>query len=351
MTMTNKGQTADEAVELDRLETIFHAARECEPDKVSSYLDTACGSDDLLRGRVESLLRSSQRATDFIETPPAALATWAVKSDAINSPIGRTIGHYKVIELIGRGGMGEAYLAVDTKGGRKAVLKLLPAHFTASGARVRRFQQEARAVIALNHPNIVTIYEIGEEDSTYYIASELIEGETLRQRLGRGPMPLEEVIETGAQVAGALAAAHKAGVVHRDIKPENIMLRDDGYVKVLDFGIAKLTQPDVVEVLPNDRRMTDAQTIFGSTIGTLRYMSPEQVRGEPVDERTDVWSLGVVLYEMAAGVAPFTGNTAEKISQAIEQTSPPALPTKSARLTPEFQHITLKALEKDRAHR
>ncbi|HEY2714453.1 MAG TPA: protein kinase [Chthoniobacterales bacterium] len=349
--MTNKSQGTDEVVELDRLETIFHAACECEPDKVSSYLDTACGGDDLLRERVESLLRSSQWATDFIETPPAALATWAVKSDAINSPIGRTIGHYTVIELIGRGGMGEAYLAVDTKGGRKAVLKLLPAHFTASAARVRRFQQEARAVIALNHPNVVTIYEIGEEDSTYYIASELIEGETLRQRLGRGQVQLEEVIEIAAQVASALAAAHKAGVVHRDIKPENIMVRDDGYVKVLDFGIAKLTQPDVVEVLPNEHRIADAQTIFGSTIGTLRYMSPEQVRGEPVDERTDIWSLGVVLYEMAAGIAPFSGNTAEKISRAIGQTAPAALPAGSARLTPEFQHMILKALEKDRAHR
>ncbi len=351
MTITNKGQAADEAAGLDRLETIFHAACECEPDKVSSYLDTACGGDDLLRGRVESLLRSYQRATDFIETPPTVLATGALKRAAINSPIGRTIGHYKVIELIGRGGMGEAYLALDTKGGRRAVLKLLPAHFTADPARVGRFQQEARAVIALNHPNIVTIYEIGEEDSTYYIASELIEGETLRQRLGRGRMPLDEVIETGAQVASALAAAHKAGVVHRDIKPENIMLREDGYVKVLDFGIAKLIQSGVAEVWPNDQRIADAQTIVGETIGTLRYMSPEQVRGEPVDERSDIWSLGVVLYEMAAGMAPFSGNTAEKISRAIEQTPPPALPANSAGLTAEFPRLVLKALEKDRAQR
>lgn len=336
---------------LQELEAIFHAARECDPARLDAYLNTACGADYRLRRRVEALLGSYQQATDFIEQPPAALAAWAVESDTINSPLGRTLGHYKIVKLISRGGMGEAYLAVDTKGGRNAVLKLLPARFTTSAVRVGRFQQEARAVIALNHPNIITIYEIGEEDSTYYIASELIEGETLRQRLERGQMRVDEIIEIGAQVASALAAAHKAGVVHRDVKPENIMLRDDGYVKVLDFGIAKLAQAVGFGGSPNERITAGAQTTFGSTVGTLRYMSPEQVRGEPVDERTDVWSLGVVLYEMATGHAPFTGHTSAEISRAIEQAPLPRSPIEWPKLSPEFRQIILKALQKDRAHR
>ena len=337
--------------DLQELEAIFHAARERGPDEVASYLDTACGGDERLRASAEMLLESHRQAADFIETAPVALATWAVKSDTTNTPVGRTIGHYKVIEFLSRGGMGEAYLALDTKGERKAVLKLLPARFTASAARVSRFQLEARAVIALNHPNIVTIYEIGEEDSTYYIASELIEGETLRHRLVRGRMPLPEVVEIGVQIASALTAAHKAGVVHRDIKPENIMLRDDGYVKVLDFGIAKLAQPDFLEPSFNEQRTATPETTFGSAIGTLRYMSPEQVRGEQVDARTDIWSLGVVLYEMAAGVMPFVGQTVEETSRAIQHAAPAKLSGQRTRLITDLQQMIFRALQKDRVQR
>ena len=207
--------------------------------------------------------------------------------------------------------MGEVYLATDITAGRKAALKLLPLRFTGDAERLKRFEQEAHAVVGLNHPNILTVYEIGEDHSTHYIASELIEGETLRQRLMRGRMQVSEAVDVAIQVASALAAAHEAGIVHRDIKPENIMLRPDGYVKVLDFGIAKLAESAFADpafaaasaewaaTADGAEPMTLAETNLGSILGTVRYMSPEQACGAHVDKSTDIWSLGVVLYEMA----------------------------------------------------
>src|SRR6058998_1722108 len=223
--------------------------------------------------------------------------------------VGRMFGHYKLSERIGTGGMGEVFLATDTIAGRKAALKLLPFRFTGDTERLTRFQQEAHAVVGLNHPNILTVYEIGEDHSTHYIASELIEGETLRQRLMRGRMELREAVDVAIQVASALAAAHETGIVHRDIKPENIMLRPDGYVKVLDFGIAKLAESAFAEDTADGAgSVTLAATNLGSVLGTVRYMSPEQACGAQVDKSTDIWSLGVVLYEMVTGHAPFTGD-------------------------------------------
>src|SRR6266700_1648516 len=194
------------------IEEIFRAALDREPDQNSAFLDTACEGDELLRRKGEALVASRQRAGRFIETEQADLL------------VGRTIGHYKISKRIGTGGMGEVYLATDMTAGRKAALKLLPERFTGDAERLKRFEQEARALVGLNHPNILTIYEIGEDHSTHYIASELIEGETLRQRLMRGRMELSEAVDVAIQVASALGAAHQTGVVHRDIKPENIML-------------------------------------------------------------------------------------------------------------------------------
>src|SRR5205809_2568458 len=194
--------------------------------------------------------------------------------------------------------------------GRKAALKLLPERFTGDAERLKRFQQEARAVVGLNHPNILTIYEIGEDHSTHYIASELIEGETLRQRLLRGRMEVSDAVDVATQVASALAAAHEAGIVHRDINPGNIMLRRDGYVKVLDFGIAKLAESAFAEATADGTgSMTLAETNLGSILGTVRYMSPEQARGAPVDNGTATWRLGVVLHDRVTGHAPFAGDT------------------------------------------
>jgi len=227
---------------LERIEEIFCAALDQEPDEVARFLDTACEGDELLRRKVESLLTSYQRSGNFIETPAAGIATRIIENGQADLLVGQTFGHYKISKRIGTGGMGEVYLATDIVAGRNAALKLLPTRFTGDTERLRRFQHEARAVVALNHPNIVTVYEIGEHQSTHYIASELIQGETLRQRLLRDKCSLTESVDVAIQVAAALAAAHAAGIVHRDIKPENIMLRPDGYVKVLDFGLAKVTE-------------------------------------------------------------------------------------------------------------
>src|SRR5213080_3291161 len=228
--------------QLQTVEEIFHAALDQEPDQVARFVDTACEGDELLRREVEALLASHQRAGGFIETSAVGITTRIIENGQADLLVDRTIGHYKISKRIGTGGMGDVYLATDMTAGRKAALKLLPERFTGDAERLKRFQQEAHAVVGLNHPNILTVYEIGEDHSTHYIASELIEGETLRQRLMRWRMELSEAVDVAIQVASALAAAHEAGIVHRDIKPENIMLRPDGYVKVLDFGIAKLAE-------------------------------------------------------------------------------------------------------------
>src|SRR4029077_8844003 len=289
------------------IEEIFLAAVEQEPDQVSAFLDTVCEGDAALRREVEALLASDQRAGRFIERSTVGLATKIIENRQDASLVRQPIGHYKISERIGTGGMGEVYLATDIVAGRKAALKLLPMRFTGDAYRLKRFQQEARAVVALHHPIILTVYEIGEDYSIHYIASELIEGETLRQRLTRGPMQVTEAVDIAIQVASALAAAHQAGIVHRDIKPENIMLRPDGYVKVLDFGIAKLAEEQLPATMPRDEALLLVETNLGSIVGTVRYMSPEQACGEHVDQSTDIWSLGVVLYEMVTGHAPFTG--------------------------------------------
>src|SRR6266542_2296380 len=227
---------------LQTVEEIFHAALDQKPDQLSAFLDKSCAGDEVLRRKVEELLAAHQQAGSFIETPVATLDTSIVENGQTDLLVGQTIGHYQISKPIGAGGMGEVYLATDITAGRKAALKLLPMRFTGDAERLKRFQREARAVVGLNHPNIVTVYEIGEDHSTHYIASELIEGETLRQRLMRGQIEVGEAVNVAIQVASALAAAHETGIVHRDIKPENIMLRRDGYVKVLDFGIAKLAE-------------------------------------------------------------------------------------------------------------
>jgi TolB-like protein/Flp pilus assembly protein TadD len=265
--------------------------------------------------------------------------------------VGHTIGHYKLSEPIGTGGMGEVYLATDIVAGRKAALKLLPTRFTGDAERLKRFQQEARAVVRLNHPNILTIYEIGEDRSIHYIASELIEGETLRERLVRGRMQLSEAVDIAIQVVSALAAAHQVGIIHRDIKPENIMLRPDGYVKVLDFGIAKLAEQEVPTTIPKDEALLLVETNLGSVLGTVRYMSPEQACGAPVDKSTDIWSLGVVLYEMVTGHAPFTGDTPREVMSAILEKEPPPLTRYVAHAPAELPQIISKTLRKGRGQR
>src|SRR5436190_4302004 len=347
---------------LQTVEEIFHAALDQEPDRVDAFLDAACEGDEVLQRKIEALLDSHQRAGSFIETTVADIATRVIENEQADLLVGQTIGHYKISKRIGSGGMGEVYLASDITAGREAALKLLPTRFTSDAERLKRFQQEERALVGLNHPNILTVYEIGEDHSTHYIASEMIEGETLRQRLMRGRMEVGEAVDIAIQVASALAAAHETGIVHRDIKPENIMLRPDGYVKVLDFGIAKLAEsafakpPSQCFGVPGATAdgagsMTLAETNLGSILGTVRYMSPEQARGAQVDKRTDVWSLGVVLYEMVTGHAPFTGDTPGEVMSSILEKEPPPLTSYNKRTPAELRQVIGKALRKDRRER
>src|SRR5436309_4215848 len=337
---------------LQTIEEIFHAALDQEPDQVGAFLDAACEGDELLHRKVESLLSSHQRADSFIEAPVAGITTRIIENGQADLLVGRTIGHYKISKRIGTGGMGDVYLAIDVTAGRKAALKLLPMRFTADAERLKRFQQEAHAVVGLNHPNILTIYEIGEDHSTHYIASELIEGETLRHRLMRGRIEVGEAVDVAIQVASALAAAHETGIIHRDIKPENIMLRPDRYVKVLDFGIAKLAESAFAEATADGAgSMTLAETNLGSILGTVRYMSPEQARGAPVDKGTDIWSLGVVLYEMVTGHTPFIGDTPREVMTSIREKEPPPLTSYNGQTPPELQQIISKALRKDQRER
>src|SRR5438309_4903905 len=332
---------------LRTIEEIYRTALDQEPDQLRAFLDTACEGDEVFRRKVEALLASRERAGNFIETSAVGLATRIIENGQADLLVGRTIGHYKISKRIGTGGMGDVYLATDMTAGRKAALKLLPMRFTADAERLKRFQQEAHAVVGLNHPNILTVYEIGEDHSTHYIASELIEGETLRQRLMRGRMQLSEAIDVAIQVASALAAAHDTGIVHRDIKPENIMRRPDGYVKVLDFGIAKLAEQEAPATLPTDEALLPVETNQGSILGTVRYMSPEQARGAPVDKRTDIWSLGVVLYEMVTGHAPFTGDAPKEVMTSILGTEPPPLTSYITQTPAQLQQIVSKALNKE----
>ncbi|MGH9846755.1 MAG: protein kinase domain-containing protein, partial [Blastocatellia bacterium] len=264
------------------------------------------------------------------------------------------------LALLGRGGMGEVHLALDPRLGRKVALKLLPAEFTHDRERVRRFAQEARAASALNHPNIITIHEIGEVENTHYIVTEYVEGETLRQRMANAPqkqMKPAEAIELARQIAAALAAAHEAGITHRDIKPENVMVRRDGLVKVLDFGLAKLTEEGGGEgargrMGEEDPSFSHSPTLplpltsVGVVLGTPRYMSPEQARGEKVDARTDIFSLGVVVYEMLAGRAPFTGATTSDCLAAILKDEPPDLTETNSKVPPQLERIVRRCLEK-----
>src|SRR5262245_10523458 len=261
--------------------------------------------------------------------------------------VGQQVGHYQLIKQIGAGGMGEVYLAQDSKLARKVALKLLRSQVVQDRQRLERFKQEARAASALNHPNILTIYEIGEEAERPFIATEFIEGETLRARIAHTHLAVNEALEVAVQVAAGLNAAHEAGIVHRDIKPENIMLRRDGYVKILDFGLAKLIEPQAAGPAYSALVKTDE----GVVMGTPRYMSPEQARGQKVDGRTDIFSLGAVLYEMLSGRAPFEGATPGDVIVSILEREPPPVSRYAEGIPAELERIVAKALRKNKDER
>jgi serine/threonine protein kinase len=291
-----------------KVEAVLQAAIDRPPQDRASFLDEACAGDSQMLDEATSLINAYNQAGDFIEQPAISQDAHVLVGGDIADKIGHEIGPYTIVKRLGGGGMGEVYLAQDARLDRLVALKILPAYFASDDARLRRFQREAKAVSALNHPNILTIHEVGEAAGIKYIATEFIDGATIRQLLAKQELSLDEILNTAEQICSALVAAHVAGIVHRDIKPENIMRRADGLVKILDFGIAKLMEPatpDQNEAQPENGTHTEA----GLLLGTIGYMSPEQARGLPVDERTDIWSLGVVVYEMLAQRLPFTGAT------------------------------------------
>ena len=333
-----------------KVKELFQAAQDKPRADRPEFLASACDGDDELRREVESLLASSEKEGSFIDSPAYAAAATLLVDDAAELKRGDTIGAYEITSFINRGGMGEVYLAHDRRLGRKVALKILPSSFTRNQERLRRFEQEARAASALNHPNIITIYEILTSGSTHIIATEFVEGQTLRQRLSRSHLELAESLEVAIQVADALSAAHAAGIVHRDIKPENIMRRPDGYVKVLDFGLAKLSEQSSGTVAA-EAPTRQVRTGSGVVMGTAGYMSPEQARGKEVDARSDVFSLGAVIYEMVSGQKPFEGETASDTLAAILKTDPLPISEILPDASPELVRIVNKTLRKDREER
>lgn len=328
-----------------KVERVFYAALELKEDPRADFLTQACGDNEWLRREVESLLSAYKQSSHFIENPIISEAVKKLNAKQKTALPGQTLGHYQLVELLGAGGMGEVYLAEDLKLQRKVALKLLPPLFMTDPERVRRLEREARSASALNHPNILTIYEIDEIDSTHYIATEYIDGPTLRQRMAKRPLSIGDALDISIDIASALAAAHAAGIVHRDIKPENIMVRRDGIVKVVDFGLAKLhTQAATAPQLGS----ASVEEISSERMGTIKYMSPEQARGKSVDARSDIWSLGVVLYEMLMGRTPFDGATDNDILMSIVHEEPLPL---AAHVPAELQHIINRALSKRREER
>ena len=332
-----------------KIERIFHAALEAESGLRAAILEDSCRDDESLRRQVEILLANYQNAGAFIEIPAFATAKSASDTEQISSNSeqvgflapGAVIAQYRVLEKIGVGGMGVVYKAEDSKLGRQVALKFLPETSATNTSVLERFQREARAASALNHPNICTIYDIEEYEDHPFIAMEYLEGRTLKDHILGGPLGDDEISELGIQIAEALSAAHTKGVVHRDVKPGNIFVTDTGPAKVLDFGLAKLIGPEGRSA--PTRSLTESHTVTG----TLPYMSPEQLRGREVDARTDIYALGAVLYEMATARRPFTADVSPQLIDDILNRQPPLPRQLNPKISPKLEEIILKCLEKD----
>ncbi|HEY0722820.1 MAG TPA: serine/threonine-protein kinase, partial [Pyrinomonadaceae bacterium] len=328
-----------------RIKEIFESAQRLSAAERSNFLDEACGDDASIREEVEALLTADASNEDFLSAPAYEFAASILAETEFSA--GQKISHYTILCPLGSGGMGQIYLAEDAKLRRKIAIKLISPQFAGDPNRVSRFQQEALAASALNHPNICVIHELGTTESgRHFIAMEYIQGVTLREQLVRGPLPVPQALNIAIQVATALSTAHASRIVHRDIKPENIMLRPDGYVKVLDFGLAKLT-----EILPvPTESWANVPTEAGTLMGTVKYMSPEQLRETQVDERSDIWSLGVVLYEMLIGTTPFEARSSNDSIAAILASQP--VPLKFPDHVPaQLRLVLTRALEKQRDRR
>jgi serine/threonine protein kinase/Tfp pilus assembly protein PilF len=332
-----------------QVERLYQAALEREPSQRSAFLREACAGDEVVRQEVESLLAYQPQAEGFIEAPALQMAAQGLSTDQARSLVGRQIGSFKVFSLIGAGGMGEVYRARDIRLGREVAVKVLPAEVALDRDRLRRFLREARSASTLNHPNVATIHESGEADGVHFIAMEYVEGQTLAAKIHGRPLETAEIVDIGIQVADALEEAHSKGITHRDIKPANLMLKPRGQVKVLDFGLAKVSRLEG-QAMTSDLS-TLAKTKTGVVMGTVGYMSPEQVLGKEVEPRSDLFSLGVVLYEMATGRLPFSGTSATETMDHILHAQPEAMARFNYNVPAELERIVRKCLEKDRERR
>jgi eukaryotic-like serine/threonine-protein kinase len=331
-----------------QLEKLFEAALEREPSQRDAFLQEACVGDPALRRQLEALLASHEEAPSFLESPSLKVVALLTENEG-RFMVGQRIGPYEVLRELGRGGMGEVYQARHTRLDRIDALKILPSKFAADRERMHRFIREGRAASSLKHPNVATIYEIGESESVRFISMEYVEGQTLAARIGECSLETAEILDVGIQVADALDEAHGKRITHRDIKPANIMLTPRRQVKVLDFGLAKITRPEGQRA--GSDISTATKTKAGMVMGTVQYMSPEQVLGRAVDHRTDIFSLGVVLYEMTTGRLPFSGVSTSETVDRILHAQPEALALLNYNVPAELERIVRKCLEKDRHRR
>jgi len=334
-----------------QIEALYHAALKLEPSQRAAFLEEGCGGDAELRGEVESLLAADAQAQDFIESPALDMAAQALTEADPPTLVGKKLGAYQILSPLGAGGMGEVYKAQDTRLKRTVALKVLPLDRTSDPERKRRFVQEAQAASALNHPNIITIHDIGREDGIDFVVMEYVAGKTLEQLIPRHGTGLNDVLKISIQVADALAQAHAAGIIHRDLKPGNVMMTGDGLVKVLDFGLAKLTQSQTADAENESATSTRPKTAPGIVLGTVSYMSPEQAQGKAVDARSDVFAFGSLLYEMVTGRRAFQeDSTASTLAAILHQDPKPA--SELSHVVPrELETIINRCLRKDPEYR
>ena len=333
-------------IAMDRWATVKHihqCALDRDPSERAAFVDESCGVDETLRREVQSLLTYAMEAESFLERPAVDVAPTGPSAPGETALVGRTVSHYQVLSLLGAGGMGEVYLARDPRLDRTVALKILPGDLAMDPDRMLRFEREAKAASALNHPNVATIYDVGESDGIHFIVMEHVEGETIAARIGRQFTPWE-VVDVAVQAADALDVAHAKGITHRDIKPANLMLTLRGHVKVLDFGVAKMARGD--EASPNGDWNVEALTAVGGIVGSGPYMSPEQIAGGNVDPRSDVFSLGVVIYQMATRQLPFAGTTRAELTQSILHATPEPITRLNPEIPLELERITFKCLDK-----
>ncbi|HEX2524338.1 MAG TPA: protein kinase, partial [Terriglobia bacterium] len=332
-----------------QVEKICQSALELEENQRAAFLAQACAGDEELRGEVESLLQFDDRRGDrFIEEPALEKAAKMIAQEKPEALVGQQFGSYQILSLLGAGGMGVVYKARDTRLNRSVAIKVLPSDKMSDPERKRRFIQEARAASALNHPNIITLHDIGSESGIDFIVMEYVAGKTLDQRIPRKGMRLSEALKLAIQITDALAKAHSAGIIHRDLKPTNVMVTEDGVVKVLDFGLAKLTEPVTTE---GTTRTQLSETEEGMIVGTLSYMSPEQAEGKKVDTRSDIFSFGAVLYEMISGQKAFEGDSKVSTLAAILKQEPKPISQLVSGIPPILEKTINRCLRKDPARR